>query len=47
MGNDREGPIGPPAFVFFLLLTLRLGIGKCLPRVPAASVQCGLEAALR
>lgn len=23
--------MGPPAFVFFLLLTLRLGIGKSLP----------------
>ena len=30
LGNNGRS-CGPPAFVFFLLLTLRLGIGKCLP----------------
>lgn len=47
MGDDQEGPVGTLAFVVFLLLLLRLRVGKCLPFCSAASVQCGLEAILR
>lgn len=30
MADDQEGPVGTLAFVVFLLLPLRLRVGKCL-----------------
>lgn len=44
--DDEEGPVGPLTFVFFSLLTLRLGMGKRLPFSSRWSVQLAPEAVL-
>lgn len=42
--DDEEGPVGPLTFVFFSLLTFRLGMGSVFSSVPTASVQLAPEA---